>query len=248
VLIGAVVLLLVLSVPLSGKDLRLLARLRVRSAPLLPLALGLQVLVVDVAPGMPRPLAVALHLVSYALAFAFLVRNARLPGLPLLALGAVLNGVVIAVNGGEMPASRAALTFAGLTSGPGFTNSGVLAAPRLLWLGDVFALPAGLPLANVLSVGDVLLLVGAGLLVHRACRPVGTETETPTEPAAAPDPLLELPAAELVAELERAQQALREVGARNDALARALAEQRLAHQPAPPTRPARPRVGTVSAP
>jgi hypothetical protein len=241
VLIGAVALLLALSVPLSGKDLRLLAQLRVRSVGLLPVALGMQVLVVDVAPGMPRALAVVLHLVSYALAFAFLLRNAHLPGLTVLGLGAVLNGLVIAANGGTMPASQAALDFAGLTSSAGFTNSGVRARPHLLWLGDVFALPAGFPLANVLSVGDVLLLVGAGLLVHRACRP------SVPEPAAI-DPLLLVPAAELVEELDRAHRALREVGERNDALARALAEQRLVRQPPPPARPARPRVGTVSAP
>ena len=35
-------------------------------------------------------------------------------------------------------------------------NSGVLAAPRLAFLGDVFAIPAGWPLANVFSIGDVL--------------------------------------------------------------------------------------------
>lgn len=240
-LIGVVALLLAVSVPLSGKDLRLLGQLRVRSVVLLPVALGMQVLVVDVAPGLPRALAVALHLVSYALAFAFLLRNARLPGLAVLGLGAVLNALVIAANSGTMPASRAALDFAGLASSTGFTNSDVRARPHLLWLGDVFALPAGFPLANVLSVGDVLLLVGAGLLVHRACRP-------PVPEPGAPDPLLLLPAAELVAELERAHRALREVGQRNDALARALAEQRLVRQAPPPARPARPRVGTVSAP
>ena len=41
-----------------------------------------------------------------------------------------------------------------------FVNSGVLDDPRLAFLGDVFASPAWLPLRNVYSPGDLLLLAG----------------------------------------------------------------------------------------
>jgi hypothetical protein len=40
----------------------------------------------------------------------------------------------------------------------------------LLWLGDIIPLPAG-PLANVLSIGDVVIFVGLLFLLHRTCRP-----------------------------------------------------------------------------
>lgn len=47
-----------------------------------------------------------------------------------------------------------------------FTNSGVVADPNLLFLGDVFAVPAGSPLANVFSIGDVCMALGVFLLIH----------------------------------------------------------------------------------
>ena len=60
-----------------------------------------------------------------------------------------------------MPASARAVAAAGLRRAEdGFVNCGVLADPRLPWLGDVFASPSWLPLRNVYSVGDLLLLAG----------------------------------------------------------------------------------------
>lgn len=50
-----------------------------------------------------------------------------------------------------------------------FTNSGPLEAPRLWFLGDIFAIPSGFPLANVFSVGDVLILAGVGLAAICIC-------------------------------------------------------------------------------
>ena len=50
-----------------------------------------------------------------------------------------------------------------------FANSRPVANPRLLPLGDVLAIPDGWPLANVFSVGDVMLVVGVTLLLHATC-------------------------------------------------------------------------------
>jgi predicted MFS family arabinose efflux permease len=50
-----------------------------------------------------------------------------------------------------------------------FANSAAVAEPKLWFLGDVFALPAGWPMANVFSIGDLLLLAGAFVLLHRQC-------------------------------------------------------------------------------
>ena len=55
-------------------------------------------------------------------------------------------------------------------SGDHFDNSALVAHPRLGYLGDVFAVPRWLPTHNVFSVGDVLILVGVGYLLHRECR------------------------------------------------------------------------------
>jgi hypothetical protein len=170
-LMGLLAILILAAVPLTRGDLRRLADVRLGWAWLLPVALGLQVLVITVDPRLPRVLTVGTHLLTYGLAGAFLWRNRRVPGIVVLALGAASNAITIGLNGGTLPASAAAVRAAGLEIDPTvFTNSGVLAHPRLAWLGDVFAVPSWVPFANVFSVGDVLILVGAGVLVHRTCR------------------------------------------------------------------------------
>ena len=50
-----------------------------------------------------------------------------------------------------------------------FANSAVVADARLQFLGDVFATPTWLPLHNVFSIGDMILIVGVAVLVHVAC-------------------------------------------------------------------------------
>lgn len=158
------------TVPLAGGRLMALTEVELRGAPLMLAALGVQVLILAVLPDLPDAVAKALHGLSYVLAGAFLWANRRIPGLPLLALGACLNFVAIAANGGVMPASADALATAGVAHEAGeFTNSAAVADPRLGFLGDVFAVPAGWPGANVFSVGDVAILAGALWGVHRLC-------------------------------------------------------------------------------
>jgi Family of unknown function (DUF5317) len=101
----------------------------------------------------------------------FLAANWRLPGVPLITLGAACNLVAIAANGGVMPASPTALAGAGLpVRAPGFHNSAALADPRLAFLGDIFHIPAAWPLSNVFSIGDVLIALGILWAVHGICR------------------------------------------------------------------------------
>jgi hypothetical protein len=105
-----------------------------------------------------------LYVASTAAVLIAVLRNLRaIPGLALVALGAVSNLAAILANGGLMPASPEAVATAGLSDEPGFSNSVVLADPALRLLTDIFAIPAWLPLANVFSIGDVL--IGAGIVV-----------------------------------------------------------------------------------
>jgi hypothetical protein len=116
---------------------------------------------------------------TYAGAGWFLWANRRVPGLLVVAAGALSNGVTIAANGGVLPAAPSALAVAGMSDPTGFTNSGVVHDPRLWFLGDVFAIPAGWPLANVFSVGDLLIVLGAGLASVRLS---GTRWSSPWVP------------------------------------------------------------------
>jgi hypothetical protein len=140
--------------------------------PLVVAALALQTVVISVLPDwLPAPVANGLHLASYGMAAAFLLVNRRVPWLWMIGLGGMANLAAISANGGVMPASRAALVAAGrATHVAHFTNSTAVPHPHLAFLGDIFAWPVPLPLANVFSVGDVLLLVGTAMLIHRVCR------------------------------------------------------------------------------
>lgn len=169
ILVGT--LLAILLVPLTGGRLSRLPELALRRGWLVGLALGTQVLIISIFPQWPRPLLVAGHALSYVLAGLFIWVNRRLPGLLIVSLGGGLNALAIAVNGGQMPASLTAVRAAGLpVENDEFVNSGVLADPRLAFLGDVFASPSWLPLRNVYSVGDLVILAGACWAVHRTCR------------------------------------------------------------------------------
>jgi hypothetical protein len=112
----------------------------------------------------------ALYVLSTLAVFVAVLRNVRLPGMVIVALGSLSNLAAITANGGAMPADPAALATAGL-DGPGaYTNSVVLADPALKPLTDIFAIPASWPLANVFSFGDVLIGVGIVVVIAAAMR------------------------------------------------------------------------------
>lgn len=169
-LILVAMVLALAAVPLAGGRLAALGEVRLVGVRLLALALALQVLVISVVPGWPRPLLEAVHVATYGLAGVFAWRNRRVPGIAIVALGGGLNGITIVLNGGVLPASAGALRRAGIAHSPDeFINAGVLPHPRLPWLGDVFAVPASWPLANAFSVGDLLILLGIAWGAHRIC-------------------------------------------------------------------------------
>jgi hypothetical protein len=171
-ILGLAYLLCLLSVPLARGRLSALADLELRRPWLVMAAIGVQILIVSVAPGQIESagLGEPLHLVSYALLGAFAWANRRIFGVPVIALGGFLNFLAITVNGGVMPADPDALAAAGKTTDAGeFINSAAVQDPKLAFLGDVIATPGSLPVSNVYSVGDVLILLGAFLLLHFVC-------------------------------------------------------------------------------
>lgn len=166
--VAVLVVALVVGTLARGRVVRL-ARLPLRGAWLVLLAVAAQV-GGAVAGGVLYPLALV---ASALLVAAFLVRNRTLPGVPLVALGLLLNAAVVAANG-AMPVSVAAAARAGVATGPladAADGRHELAGPgtRLRPLGDV--VPVRLPLRpEVVSPGDVLLAAGLGLLVLRGMR------------------------------------------------------------------------------
>ena len=142
--------------------------------------LALQAVVLQ-AP-LPLGLAAVLHVLTYGVAAWFLWTNRQIPGVLVVGAGAASNGLAIAVNGGVLPASPRAVEAAGLDHGDGFSNSAVVDQPVLPWLGDVFAWPAPLPLANTFSVGDVLILLGVVIAAWTGTRRLGRPARERGEP------------------------------------------------------------------
>jgi Family of unknown function (DUF5317) len=170
VFLVAVVVLAAVTVPLFGGRLGALVEVRLRHVWAIFAALGLEIVAMEL-PGLPDRLRAALLILAYPVGAIFLAANWRVPGMPLIALGAACNLLAIAANGGVMPASPTALAAAGLpVDAPGFQNSTALADPRLGFLGDVFFIPASWPLSNVFSVGDVLIALGILWALHGICR------------------------------------------------------------------------------
>jgi len=112
-----------------------------------------------------------------------LANSKRAPGLVLVATGAAANLAAIVANGGYMPATPEALADRAATVG--YSNSVELAQPALAPLVDRFAMPSGMPLANVFSVGDVV--IGIGIVIVIVVAMVRPRTEE-SEPSMDPDP------------------------------------------------------------
>ena len=157
-----------LSVVVCGGSLGNLSLLKIKARGTVVAALAIQIVVVSVIPKEVHGwVGSALHVGSYCLAVLFLVANRRIPWLWLAGLGGLANFVAIGANGGVMPASKVALAAAGrLRQTSQFLNSRVVSGAHLQVLGDNFSIPKGWPLANVFSIGDVLLALGALLLLH----------------------------------------------------------------------------------
>ncbi len=162
-------LLAISSVRLSGGKVSRLADLSVARPWLAWASILLQTALVSGPWDVSQSFGHVAQLASYALAAGFVFANRRLPGVAVICVGGALNLAAIAANGGVMPASTAAMRAAGLTTEPGFTNTGHIDHATLAWLGDVFAIPSGWPLANVFSIGDIVAVIGVGYLAHRSC-------------------------------------------------------------------------------
>lgn len=116
---------------------------------------------------------------SALLVVVFVARNAALPGMWLVALGFLLNAVVVTANG-AMPVSqdaadRVGISTVGLYRHVDAKHELVDSETVLSPLADVIPVPLPGPLAsgsNVVSAGDIVLAAGIGVLVVNGMRGV----------------------------------------------------------------------------
>lgn len=107
--------------------------------------------------------------------FAFAWINRKLPGMPILLVGLVLNLLVMVANGGFMPISPQIaeelvkdVPVGALEIGNRFSFKDILlpvSETRMEILADRYLLPSGFPLQVAFSLGDVLITFGAFLIL-----------------------------------------------------------------------------------
>lgn len=188
-IIGAALILGLIGAWALGADLSRLSTLRFRGEWLVFLALAIQVvLFTGGGHGIPERYDAVVHLTSYLLLLLFVALNLRISGFWMMGVGLLSNVIAIFANGGSMPVTLEAWRASGadpaILQREGVVANNVLAGPHthLAWLGDIFAIPSVVPLANAVSIGDVLIVLGTVAFVYRSCSdlpPFGTNVLRP---------------------------------------------------------------------
>lgn len=174
-LLGTIILIALMLAWGLGGGLRALADVQIRWWPLIPVALLLQAVPVPaVAEELGGGLPVWVLLGSYGVLLVAIIRNWQLRGFVAIALGVVLNGIVIGANQG-MPVSGDAIResgnlslFEGLPRERGGGSKHHLAGEedRLLFLADT--IPVRQPFGVVVSAGDIAIDLGAATFLVAA--------------------------------------------------------------------------------
>jgi hypothetical protein len=114
------------------------------------------------------PVAPAVYIASNVAVLVAVWHDRAIPGLWLVLVGGTSNLIAICANGGSMPVSPDALLALGRLPHQGYSNSRLVDGVLLGPLTDLFPMPAWLPLANIFSVGDVLIGLGAAYAITSA--------------------------------------------------------------------------------
>lgn len=176
---ACIVLGVIVIARLSGGSLRHFASLALRWPLLIVASLALQLLIFTPFrdESLVQVAVVPIYLVSMVLLVVWVWLNRHIPGITLIALGIIGNLAAIVANGGYMPVDPDAARYAGnlaLYEGgdvPIVNNSHATDEQVRLWvLTDIFPIPRGIPFANVISLGDILLTIGVCILCYQTIR------------------------------------------------------------------------------
>lgn len=178
----------------TRRPLLRLAETDFRHLEVLWLAIGLHLLFVpdglapllgvELVPGLP-PLGGLLYVTSLILLAVFTWINRHAPGVALIGLGLLLNALVIASNGGQMPVDPQPLAAIGsleeareAASDSRWSSFSVMhEGTRLAFLGDHLLVPMPLRDPVILSLGD--LAIAAGILLFFLVIPGRTPSPQP---------------------------------------------------------------------
>ena len=145
-----------------------------------------------------------IYMVTIVMTVVFMAYNLHIPGLKLILIGALLNGVTIFANLGYMPVSNEAMRISGLderfereldpetaTVDVQLTNNKRMdETTRLEFLGDIIPVPYGLSGPTVISIGDIFIALGGGIATAKVThmRPQDEESPDKAEKLGAREP------------------------------------------------------------
>ena len=128
-----------------------------------------------------RKIGFVINYSSYVLAFSYVVLliavcyNFELKGIKVIALGIILNFIVIVANSGHMPVLLSSIYKAGLDDFALLLKEGTYVTHTLInektlfgFLADVIPLSPPFPDPSVVSVGDFLMFYGVFSLIQKA--------------------------------------------------------------------------------
>lgn len=195
VLLIAIAVALVIGLA-TGGSLANAGGLRIRLLPVLVAALLIQVAIFTPIAGrwdITHRIGPYIHIGTLFAVLFVMFRNLHIPGMKIIIVGAALNALVITVNGGFMPSPESALERAGRLErvrqeearqqGESYVLSNSKIADddtRLPFLGDAIAIPERVPLSNVISIGDILIAIGA---ITAIVRVMHRKQDAPREPS-----------------------------------------------------------------
>ena len=120
----------------------------------------------------------SLYVLSCVAVLACVLRNARMPGLAIIALGGMSNLLAIVFNGGFMPVAAEAARAVGQAPPTGYVTTAEVIDPMLRPLTDIIIVTWPSPVANVYSVGDVLVMLGLVVTVMWVLRSPAAPTHS----------------------------------------------------------------------
>ena len=113
-----------------------------------------------------------IHLLSYVLIFITLIMNFSELSFKFIFLGTFLNFVAIFTNGGYMPVSMSSIIATGykkiskITNQIDYKHILMTTGTNLKALADIIPSPKLYPFRQILSIGDLFIMVGAFILIQ----------------------------------------------------------------------------------
>ena len=167
---------------LRGGKIENLAQIEFNYSWLIVAAILIQIIILPLLPGMGPLIGSGqsiFHIISYILIGIFIVFNWRVFQVLIIGAGAFLNGIVISLNGGYMPASPNMLQRAGkgeiarvLRETGQHSNVVKMGKDTICnFLGDLLYLPHWLPFSSAFSIGDLIISIGIILLISDYMQP-----------------------------------------------------------------------------